>query len=188
MRKTTLAIFIALLTACAVQVPDISTVDPNNLSEEQALLIFSTAADDTCVSFGSSVVLKPVSAASNLGESIGGRQLNNPFVDSHFEDDYVLVHTMVVSPGEYDFWLHSTNPNTYYEDEEQIVSKPFSIAPKEIRYIGEIRSTGCKEIRLTVSDRRKRDLEFVSSSSPSFNVETVAVTPILKIIPRRIGE
>jgi len=188
MMKSTLAFFLVLLTACAVQVPDISAVDVNNLTEEQALLIFSTAADNTCVSFGSSVVLKPVSAASNLGESIGGRQLNNPFVNSHFEDEYALVHTMVVSPGNYDFWLHSTNPYTYYENEKQIVSKPFSIAPKEIRYIGEIRSSGCKEIWITVSDRRDRDLEFVSTSNPSLNMETVAVSPILQIIPRRIDE
>ena len=118
MKKCLLTIVSAALTACAVQVPDISTVDVNNLTEEQAVLIFSTAADNTCVSFGSSVVLKPVSAPANFGDSIGGRQLNNPFIDSHFEDEYALVHTMVLAPGEYDFWLHSTNPNTVYEDEK----------------------------------------------------------------------
>lgn len=104
-------------------------------------------------------------------------QMNNRFVESHFDDEYALVHSMVLSPGEYEFWLYSQNPSANYPD--PVLSQAFSLAAGKISYVGEIHATGCGRVSIRLSDERSRDLEYLKKTNPDLNLEMVEISPLI---------
>ena len=75
---------VAGLLGCAQPLPSIHNIDPNKLTNEQAILIVTAGASETCTSFSSAFVVKESSKGASLGDSIGVYQLNNSFVKSDF--------------------------------------------------------------------------------------------------------
>ncbi|MDF2153435.1 hypothetical protein [Vibrio sp. CAU 1672] len=170
-----------LLAGCATPtlIPNILSVDPNNLSEQQAILIVSTAADETCTSFSSAIVIKESNQPPTLLSSIGTMQLNNSFVKSDFKGEYAKVYSTIIKPGEYDFWLQSQNP--YFEFTDPLLTSSFTLEPGEIKYVGEIHSDGCNSLTITANNKSERDINFLKSLQPKLDTKAVSIEP-LKII------
>ncbi len=86
-----LTLISASLTGCAAPLPSIHDVEPNNFTDQQALLIVSGGADETCISFSCAFIVKEVKAKPALISSIGVMALNNDFVAGDFKDEYGLL-------------------------------------------------------------------------------------------------
>ncbi|MGC3982421.1 MAG: hypothetical protein QM808_14320 [Steroidobacteraceae bacterium] len=162
------------LSGCATPMKGIRDVDINELGADQALLVLSTAADETCVSFSSAILLREAAKGSTPAKNVAVYQLNNKFVKSDFQDEYGKVWATVLPPGEYDFALSAINPfMTYSKDEtdsngryDPAITKAFSLSPRSVKYVGEIHSDGCGSVLIHVRDRRQRDIKFLSTTEP----------------------
>ncbi|WP_394152634.1 hypothetical protein [Vibrio maritimus] len=165
------------ITGCAQPLPSILDVNVNKLSEEEAVLIVSAGAEETCTSFSSAFVIKESIKQASLSESIGVYQLNNSFLESDFEGEYAKVYSTVMKPGKYDLWIYSQNP--FFEFEEPTFTQPFEIKGGEVTYIGEINSDGCNSMYITVKDRRERDLNHIRTYTPSLNINKVVYKPAM---------
>lgn len=166
----------AALTGCAAPLPSIHNVDVNHLTAEQAMLIVSTGADETCISFSSTLVVKEFSENATLLSSIGVMQLNNDFVASDFTKEYGKVYTLVLQPGKYDFWLNSQNP--YMEIKDPVISEPITLLPKQIKYVGEVHSDGCGSLYITMNNKIERDIKFLQKIKPELNIGKVIIEPV----------
>lgn len=159
------------LIGCAAPLPSINDVDPNKLTNQQAMLIVSTGADETCISFSSTVVVKQVDKKPSILSSIGVMQINNDFVKSDFKEEYGKVYTLVLQPGEYDFWLNSQNP--YMKIKDPIISEPVTLLPKQIKYVGEIHSDGCGSMLISIKNKMERDIAFLQTINAKLDIEKI---------------
>lgn len=174
--KVAMASCVLSLWGCAQPLPDISSVDTNNLTKEQSVLIVTAGASETCISFSSAFVLKEHSKKPNMSDSIAVFQLNNDFVESNFEDEYGIVYTTILKPGEYDLWLYAQNP--YFTFEDPTLIKPFTLDAGEVKYIGEVYANGCKSMLISVNDKSLRDLPLVKSFVPDLDLNKVKIEPV----------
>ncbi|NIQ14894.1 MAG: hypothetical protein GTO02_11020 [Candidatus Dadabacteria bacterium] len=107
--------------------------------------------------------------------------INNSFVDSMFDDEYGRVFSLLLSPGKYDFWLDSTHPWLQYDS--PLFTKPITLKPKEIKYVGEFYANGCLNISLTIRDNSLRDINKIKSLEPNLNEEKVNID-IVELLDR----
>ncbi|MBD1388351.1 hypothetical protein IC617_02825 [Neiella sp. HB171785] len=179
MTKSTTALLtlsaLLALSGCAQPLPTILNVDPNELSNEQAVLIVSAGAAETCISFSSAFVIKESAKQPTLGDSIGVYQLNNNFVDSDFDDEYAKVYSTVLKPGQYDLWLYHQNP--YFSFDDPVFTKPFTLEGGQVTYIGEVHSDGCNSMQITVKNKSERDLWQIKSYQPEIDLSKVIIAP-----------
>lgn len=159
------------LMGCATPMKGIRDVDINELGADQALLVLSTAADKTCISTSSAILLRETAKGSVPARNVAVYQLNNKFVKSDFPDEYGKVWATVLPPGEYDFALSALNPYMTYSKDgtasggryDPTLTKAFSLSPRSVKYVGEIHSAGCGSVLIHIRDRRERDIGLLST-------------------------
>ena len=161
-------ILAGILAGCAAaQYPSIHNVDPLHLKDNESIFIVSSGASETCKVEASYVLVK------SGEEKISLFPLNNGFSDSMFDDEFGLVFTMVVPPGVYEFWHYAGHP---YVSDEYLLTNPISIKPKEIKYIGEFYAFGgCGNPRISIRDRRNRDINRVMLDAPGLNDKSIII-------------
>ena len=168
-----LVVSLILVSACGTPPPTINDVDVTAMPMDQALLIFSTGAEETCTIAATSLIIKKADAQPRPGESIGMYQANNPFVKSDFEEQYGKVYTIALEPGDYDFWLMVNNATWRYED--LILTERIRVEAGQIRYIGEFFVLGCGNVYIMLRDQSTRDIEFLQRATPSLDAESVDI-------------
>lgn len=161
-----LNLFIAalLLSGCS-NLKSLKDVNPNALQPNQSVLIVSAGAKIPCKKNTASMMLKKSSAPADLSNSIGGVRMNNAYLKSDFNNEYSRVVSIVVEPGKYNFWAHSSNP--YGEYLSPILTEPFVIKSNEIVYLGEVYTYGCDgNFSIEINDKEKRDIDFIQKKYP----------------------
>src|SRR5262245_3871477 len=107
-----LIFLVAAIAGCSV--PGAQGVDPANLGAK-AVLIFSVGASSTRkFSVVPEVVLKRADAPASPWRGVGAVPIGNGYTPSDFEAEYAKVVTMLVEPGQYDFFLYAAAGNAYY--------------------------------------------------------------------------
>lgn len=167
--KTSIFTFIVAISGCANN--SITSVNPNNLSDKEALIIVSGGAYETCKMTPISAHVQKANKLYTVSETI--IHLNNPYIESHFDDEYGLVRTIVVKPGEYELKFFTQNP--YLSLKDSIITKPFTMKPRQIRYIGEMHSNRCVGVTIKVNNRSERDLNYVRKLASNLNLENVDI-------------
>lgn len=161
-------ILLFLLNGCGTfQYPSIHNVDPRNLKSNESIFIVSSGASETCRVEASYVLVK------SGEEKISLFPLNNGFSESMFDDEYGLVFTMILPPGDYEFWHYAGHP---YVNDEYPLTNSITIKPQEIKYIGEFYAFGaCGNPSVSIRDRRKRDIDRVILDAPNLNVNSIII-------------
>ena len=172
--KIVLIVYVIGIIGCAQPLPTILSVDPNNLTNEQAVLIVSAGTDKTCIAHGSAFVVKESSRRPMMGDSIGVFQLNNGFVKSDFDSGWGKVYTTILKPGEYDFWLYMQHPYASFSGDTTF-TESFVLEPGQVKYVGEVYSTGCSSVSVVIHDKSERDLKLLKQVKPDLILSEVTV-------------
>lgn len=181
--KILVIVGVVVMSGCA-SLESIESVEINNLKEDQAVIILSTGSLIACKFNTAQIVVKDSNKNPALLSSIGVYQLNNAYIHSHFETEYGLVFSTVLKPGTYDFWLSNSNPFVSYN--APMLTKPITLKPKEVRYVGEFYSDNCGgngDMNVKVNDRSERDLNLIKTRKEDLSLEKVVVEPA-EILPR----
>ena len=178
-RVSMLAIAIAL-SACA-SAPSIETVNPNNLSNEQAIIAFTIgdlSYNAGCVFWAQIAVDLQLVDEEGYGPTVtpffglptgGSDKQGRGFT----EEDHAQVHALVVEPGDYRFYVTPVMSHLW-EYESRPETHTFGIGPGEIKFVGGIYATSCHG-SVEIRDTSSRDVPKLRELSPEIDLDQVTV-------------
>ena len=167
-----------LMASCATALPSMNSVDPNNLADNQSIIIFSTSSVTMCPTHLTTISLKP-----EAGSPYTALFVNNPRVQSDFENEFGKVFAIPLPPGRYTFQLGSANAfvgyrspdGDFYDRGDLSITESFELRRREIRYVGELAFTGCGRVSWSILDKKDRDLVHLTTIDPRMRVDQVNV-------------
>lgn len=136
---------LVLAGACGAPVlrPEMTTEQV--LRRDDGLVIVSTSTSERCY-FGTTWV----GVRRLNGVRVGGVALNASYIESAFDDRIGSLQAFFLSPGDYALELEIQGiQGGYYMN--PIIGR-FSVRPGELKYVGEMRSVGCRNVWVDVSD------------------------------------
>ncbi|HFQ5139303.1 TPA: hypothetical protein ACGUV0_004202 [Vibrio vulnificus] len=178
LREVSAIVALSFVSGCATTLDTISSVDVNNLQDNQAVILFSAGSKVACKFNTAQIVVKESSKEANLASSIAVYQLNNAYIESVFDDEYGLVYSTVLKPGNYDFWLSNTNPFVSYKN--PMLTESVALKPKEVMYLGEFYSDNCGgdgDLNVTINNKSERDLRFINQHNGELDINNVTIAP-----------
>ncbi len=178
-RASMLAIAI-VLSACA-SVPTIESVNPNSLSNEQAIIAFTLgdlSYNAGCVFWVQVSVDLQLVIDESRGRTVTPffgitSYMDEPQGRGFTEEDHAKVHALVVEPGEYRFYVTPVMSHLW-EYDSRPETHTFGVGPGEIKFVGGLYATSCRG-SMEIRDTSVRDVPKLRELSPEIDLDQVTV-------------
>jgi hypothetical protein len=164
--KRILQIGLSLLLICLFGCATIGGGVVENLSvvpQGKGLVLFSTGADKTNMSFGTSLTLVEGASLKRYDKVV--INIDSPFSSSNFPNEHGHVRTLALPEGEYYLMPSAVNP---YEVMTKAPVYRFKIMNGHITYIGNFHLSATRSLSWADS-KYKRDVDYFLQKNPNLS-------------------